>query len=462
MIALTLVLFTWILGDRATRRAPDTVIIEHVSVVDVVTGSILPDRAVLINDGMITAITDSRLSGSTTGAVVVDATGKYLIPGLWDMHVHIADSSYLNRFIAAGVTGVRDMGGGLDSAEDGCESLNPAILQRWRIKMEQGALVGPRINMSGPAVSGAPGATTLSARTPQDAVASVARLKVMGVDFVKVYEKIPLHSYVALADAAKSSGLAFAGHVPEDSVSLLDALNAGQRSIEHIRAALLLCFTSDSTELSRFFVQDRWSGDDIAWGRSRHGECAQVLAAARTHPVWFTPTLVVENAKVAVDDNRWAQARSSSWLPQRVRLAHIEYSTSKRSRTPDDRASEYLWWRAQQELVARLIRSGASILAGTDAACEGGIPGSDLHSELALLVQAGMTPLQALGSATLQPARYFGLSDQQAAVTVGSRADLVLLDGNPLEDISNTRRIHAVVLRGVFLDRSRLDALLLQ
>ncbi len=459
MTKLTFALVLGLLGIHATGQPARRVAFEHIAIVDVVTGSVSADRTVVVDEGRITAIMDSKTFGSPPGAVVVDATGKYMIPGLWDMHVHIADSSYLPQFIAHGVTGVRDMGGGLEVTADGCESVKPSTLQAWRAKVELGDLIGPHIQLSGPAVSGTGWRTSLSARTPEEALAAIARLKAMRVDFVKVYEKIPLASYLALAKAAKASGLAIAGHVPEESVGLLDAIHAGQRSIEHIRAPLLMCFTPQANELSKFFAQDRWSDEDIKWGWLTHAQCRDVLSAARAHAVWFTPTLVVEHAKVAVDDPQWLGARARSWLPQSIREADARYYRSKRSQTLEDRASDRLWWDTQERLVARLVQSGASLLAGTDAACQGGLPGEDLHLELELLVKAGLTPRQALATATVEPARYFGTSDQHGTVTAGALADLVVLDGNPLEAISNTRRIYGVVLRGVWLDDARLTAL---
>lgn len=459
MTKLTLSLLLGFLVIPATGRPTDKLAFEHVAIVDVVTGSVSSDMLVIVDEGRITAVRDSKAAGTPPGATVVDASGKYMIPGLWDMHVHIADRSYLPQFIAHGVTGVRDMGGGLNMATDGCESVQAVTLQAWRAEVERGGLIGPRIQLSGPAVSGTGWHTSLSARTPDEAVAAVARLKAMRVDFVKIYENIPLESYLALAKAAEASGLVIAGHVPVETVGLLDAINAGQRSIEHIRDPLLMCFTSNTEELSQFFAQDGWSDEDVKWGWLTHAQCPDLLSAASNHAVWFTPTLVVEHAKVAVDDPRWAEKRSQSWLPQSVRDAHAKYTHNKRSQTPEERTSEHRWWEAQKKLVARLIQSGAALLAGTDSACEGGLPGDDLHSELELLVEAGLTPRQALAAATLEPAKYFNAGNERGIITPGAKADLVLLDANPLDQISNTRRIHGVVVQGVWLDSTRLAEL---
>ena len=459
MIKVTLGLMLGFAAAPTTEQPRGQLAFEHVSIVDLATGSVLPDMLVVVDAGRIASITDAKAAGAQPGATVVDATGKYMIPGLWDMHVHTTDRSYLPQFVAHGVTGVRDMGGGLSRPTDGCESVEPATLQAWRAEVERGELVGPRILLSGPVVSGTGWPTSLSARTPEEAVAAVASLEALRVDFVKVYEKISLESYLALANAAKASGMVIAGHVPVETVGLLDAIHAGQRSIEHIRDPLLMCFTAEKDELSLFFAQDGWSEADVEWGWLAHAQCPDILSAVSNHAVWFTPTLVVEHAKVAVEGPRWAEKRLQSWLPRSVRDAHAKYARDKRAQMPEERASEHRWWEAQKKMVGRLMQSGASLLAGTDSACEGGLPGEDLHSELELLVEAGLTPRQALAAATLEPARYFESGDERGLITAGARADLVLLDGNPLEDISNTRRIHGVVLLGQWLDSSRLAAL---
>jgi predicted amidohydrolase YtcJ len=241
---------------------------------------------------------------------------------------------------------------------------------------------------------------------------------------------------------------------------LLDAIRAGQRSIEHIREALLLCFTDDPEELASFFVEDRWREDDVAWATPIYEQCPQVIEALNKNDVWLTPTLVVEHAKVAIEEDTFTQDARRGQLPISVREAFDAYVLSKRGQAPIERASEHLWWRTQQRLVRRMNEVGAKILAGTDAACEGGLPGFSLHTELELLVEAGLSPLKAIQAATLSPARYFGAGDSMGIVVPGALADLLLLNSNPLDDISNTRDIYATVFDGHLLFRVELDTLL--
>ncbi len=447
-------------ADLPGTNAEATLAIVGATILDVIDGSLVPDQTVLVGRDRILAIGPAKTLVPPSSAAVLDARGKYLIPGLWDMHVHTTDPSYFAFFVANGVTGIRDMGGGAPTATDGCESVRADRLLAWRSRIEAGELVGPRVVLSGPAASGSGAPTSLPVQTANEARAAVQSLRALGVDFVKVYEGIPLDAYLALAAAAREAGLPLAGHVPEGTVGLLDAFRAGHRSIEHIRDALLLCFTDDPMELARFFADDGWNPDDVAWGRSTSAQCPAVIEALRKSDVWFTPTLVVERAKVAVDDNSFVDDSRRARLPLSVRDAFAAYVRAKREQSPTERASERLWWRTQQQLVRRMNASGAKILAGTDAACQGGLPGFSLHTELALLVEAGLSPLAALQSATLNPARYFGTEESSRLVAPKARANLLLLDANPLEEISNSRRIHALVLRGKLLLRADLDRLL--
>lgn len=444
-------------GDKAQAKRSDmSVALTGVNVVDVRSGHILPHRTVIISGNSIIAIQDAS-APLRPDTEVVPSFGKYLLPGLWDMHVHVTDERYLHSFVANGVTGVRDMGGGLDEPSDGCESVKPSILLGWRSEVAAGRRIGPELVISGPVVSGSGWPSSLAVRSPGEAKLAVRTLKRSKVDFIKVYERIPLRAYEMLASEAKRNGLPFAGHLPED-VAPIVAIRAGQRSIEHIRDALLVCFTSDLSELERFFAEDGWSDEDKRWGRAANGSCPALLREMREKEAWLTPTLTVEKAKVSVENAAYVQDMRRRFLPQSVRNGFSAYAKRKLAQAPSDRASERLWWRTQQKWVKRMSDERVKLLAGTDAACEGGLPGYSLHGELMEMVAAGLSPLNALRAATLEPARYFGRGDE-GEVKAGHRANLLLLDANPLTNIGNTQRIHAVILNGKVLRRANLDEL---
>lgn len=434
-------------------RFPSGTALAGVNVIDVKSGRIARNKTVVFAGNTIVAVQDASVP-LEPDVEVVPMNGKYVIPGLWDMHVHVVDESYLELFAANGVTGVRDMGGGLDQPGDGCESLKPAILQKWRSEVTAGQRVGPELVVSGPAVSGTGWPTSLPARTPDEARAAVQSLMGQRVDFLKVYEKVPLGAYNVLATQAERRGLPFAGHVPEE-VGPLRAILAGQRSIEHIRDAMLVCFTADPAELGRFFVEDQWSETDRKWGLQAHASCPSIIAALQTNEVWLTPTLTVEKAKVSFEDRRHVSDARRRLLPRPVLEGYSVYVGKKTAQSPADRASERLWWRTQQKLVHRMKREGVKMLAGTDSACEGGLPGYTLHVELMELVAAGLSPLEALRTATVEAARYLGRA-HEGGVVPGFRANMLILDANPLTDIENTQRIDSVVLRGRLMRRAGL------
>ena len=336
--------------------------------------------------------------------------------------------------------------------------MEPAILRKWRSEAAAGKRLAPELVISGPAVSGSGWPTSLPARSPAEVRTALKALKRLQVDFVKIYERIPLDAYQMLARESKAHRMQFAGHVPE-AVGPLVAIRSGQRSIEHVRDALLVCFTSDARELNRFFTEDRWSEKDQAWGRAASQTCPAIIQALRDNQAWLTPTLTVEKAKVSVEDAIYREDERRGALPQSVRDGYYVYAKGKLAQSPAERASERLWWQTQQRLVGRMHREGVRMLAGTDAACEGGLPGNSLHGELEELVAAGLSSLDSLRTATLQPASYFRRK-AEGEVRPGYRANLLLLDANPLTSIENTRRINAVVLDGKFLDRTRLNRLL--
>ena len=448
--------------DATSDRPPErgAIAITHVSVVDVATGTARPKQTLVVTGGRIDRVGPSADIAVGEEMTVVDGRGRFLIPGLWDMHVHTTDQGALARLVAHGVLGVRDMGGGAPHATDGCESIELDSLLAWRARITAGEWIGPRMVLAGPVASGTGWRTSLAVRTPDEARAAVATLRAAGADFVKIYEKVPLDAYRALAAAARAAGLTMAGHVPVETVSLREAIEAGQRSIEHVRDALLLCHARDSVELAQFFAADGWTARDAAWGRRMHADCEQVMAASRAGTVWLTPTLAVERSKVAVDDSTFVSDARRRVLPASVQAAFGDFVRRKRQQPAAERASERLWWRTQQRLVRRARDAGVSFLAGSDAACEGGLHGSSLHDELALLVESGLSPAEALRAATLVPAEFLHATDSLGAIAPRMVADLVLLDANPLDDIGNTRRIHAIVSGGRLLDRGRLDAML--
>jgi imidazolonepropionase-like amidohydrolase len=366
------------------------------------------------------------------GIAVLDGSKTFVIPGLWDMHVHTgAKEVFFPLYIANGITGIRDAGGDLPRATgNGSTSLDE--LNRWKGEIERGETLGPRMVVTGPIMDGPepywPGVTT-PIRSPQEARRVVRSLKEKKADFVKVYVLLPAETYFAIADESKKQGLRFAGHVPK-VLTAVEAAQAGQRCIEHLND-ILRCNSVPPKEL-------------YAW--------------LRAHDTWNVPTLVVTQTMIVQGPDLLKDERLK-YIPAYIREIWKK-SGWHNPRTPEELRRNSSFIGAELWAVKEMHEAGVSLLAGSDSANPYTYPGFSLQDELGLLVKAGLTPLQALRLATTEPARFLEKQDILGTIEKGKRADLVLLDGNPLEDISNTRRIRAVVVDGKLLERDELKHLL--
>ena len=416
----------------------------HVTVVDARDSLPRTDQTVMVRGNRIVASASATAIQVPANARVVDGRGKYLIPGLWDMHVHtvtVGAEGLLALYVANGVTGVRDMAGDWPT------------LRRFRAGIARGTLVGPRIVASGPYLEGGdvPIAHILT-RTPDEGRAGVDSLIALGVDFVKVHGRLSPPVYFAIARRARERGIPFAGHVSR-AVGSAAASDSGQRSIEHLLGIPAPCTPAESLALApRFTVQG-------ALGRCSSDDLAPLYARFVRNDTWVTPTFV-------------AQVEVASWPTQRVpgdTLAHYLPAALKRfvaqifpmpDSVPagaDEVGRAMLAKRMTQ--VATMHRAGVHILTGTDAPLRNSPPGFGLHEELLMLALGGMSTFDVLRAATSEPAQYLKL-DSLGTVEAGKIADLVLLDANPLADIRNTRRIASVMANGQYYDGAQRKRLL--
>ena len=410
-----------------------SIAITRVSVIDGDAPSPRTDQTVVIDGNRIVRVGASGSVAVPPGARIVDGGGKFLLPGFWDMHVHTAISGgrdLLSLYVANGVTGVRDMAGDWDT------------LKSWRSEIGRGQLVGPRIIASGPYLEGGDVPIPhLLARNAVEASAGVDSLIALGVDFIKVHSQLNAESYFAIARRARERGVVFAGHVPR-VVGSAAASDSGQKSIEHLLGIPAECTPADSVALApRYTVQG-------ALGRCSSEDLAPLYEKFVRNGTYVTPTFTAQ-VEVAVWPTRAVPGDSlAHYLPKAVRdyVAQIFPMPDSIPPNADSVGRAMLEKRLRQ--VAAMQRAGVHILTGTDAPLRNSPPGFGLHEELALLVSGGMAPFEALRSATLEPARYFGMLDSLGTIAPGKLADLLLLDANPLQDIRNTRRISAVVANG--------------
>jgi len=450
-------------SDTEPHGRVSVVVLTNVTVIDATGAPAKPNMTVVIRGDRIAALGRTGKVQVPKGAQVVDATGQFVIPGLWDMHVHFRETTRsFPLFLANGVLGVRNMGDPTDDAI------------KWSADVASGRLLGPRIVACGPIVDGPPPTSAehaTSVATAADGRKVVADLEKRGADFIKVYDGIPRDAYYAIADEAKSVGIPFAGHVP-NSVTAREASDAGQKSIEHLGGILEGCSTIED-ELRKHADPPIKDGDFAEFPRriAARGErvlttysepkAAELFGRFARNRTWQVPTLVVQYTWTFIDDLGPAASTRLRYIPQSER----EWWSPTKNFLFRYRTSGFIAYRKslfpkQLAVVNAMHRAGVPFMAGTDVSYPYSFPGFSLHDELALFVQAGFTPMEALQTATRNPAEFLGTLDRLGTVERGKIADLVVLDANPLEDIRNTQRIDAVVVNGRYFSKAQLRRLL--
>lgn len=428
--------------------------IRDVAVIDAVDG-LRRNQTVIVRGDKISAAGPVKSTPIPAGAALINGSGKYLIPGLWDMHVHLwYKENQLLVCVAHGVTGVRDMGSDLDR------------VNAWRSGIENGKAIGPRIVTAGPAVDGRKSddekLPVLVAISPEDARRVFDHLYRLDIDFIKILSGLPREAFFALAEQARHWQIQFAGHLP-DEVSIPDAVRARVASLEHL-FGFVLAGSTDEAHLRGRLVKALAARDGQAYrvienlildtySEKKLADFAPQLAL---YKIRITPTLsmrarmALENPDAYAGDPRYSLVPDSirnTWPDPRADYQKVPADALVRVRRENELC---------RAMVPRLRRAGVEILAGTDTGDPYTIPGATLHDELEALVEAGLTPLQAIESATLAPARFFAWEDSMGAVQPGLAADLVLLRANPLEQIRNSRQVEGVFCRGRWFDRQKL------
>jgi hypothetical protein len=435
----------------------------HVTVIDMTGAPPKPEMTVVINGNRITAIGKSGQVSVPKDARIIDASGKFLIPGLWDMHAHsnneeLTRDVFLPLFIANGVTGIRHMFG------DCQEPCTPSHIKLGSINhlRQQTAVVDGKMVRRG----------SIVVTNPDETRAAVRAIKQRGNDFLKVYTSLSRESFIALADEAKKQNLVFAGHIPY-SVSAIDVSDAGMKSIEHV----ITLMWAGST------VEDKWREErlqllnkslpDEEQRAFRRAEIKKIVdtydprkaaltfARLAKNGTWVCPTLTIERSSAFYEDQDFIADVRLKYLPASV----TSYWKTGFKLTFGDRSAEEVvdgkrFFKLRLDAVAQMHRAGVRLLAGTDEPNPYIFPGFSLHDELAMFVESGLSPLEALQTATVNPAKYLGLSDTMGTIKKGKIADLVLLEANPLEDIKNTQKIAAVVINGKYLPKKLLQRML--
>ncbi|MEY2395464.1 MAG: hypothetical protein QOF94_1809 [Acidobacteriaceae bacterium] len=390
-------------------------LIRDATVIDVVKGTRVHKCSILIHDDKIAAVGVGLTAPKH--AVVIEAAGKYVIPGMWDMHVQLRGREQLALYLAEGVTGVRDMGSDL------------ARVHAWRTAIVKDESLGPHIETCGPLIDGFPSndpkLPVVMVRSPAEARSTFDRLDDQQVDFIGVRLRLPREAYFALIERARKYYSHVAGPVPA-TVTALEAVDARQKSIDQMSGISLACSSEEKRlRAPRALAIDQGDADAI--------HQSEVVAFE---------TFSKEKADFLFERMARYETRS---VPTLVRLRA----------SPDFKG---LYEKVSQ-VVLQMQNAGVVIMAGSGSGPAGTHPGEELHEELELLVAAGLTPAQALRGVTSEPAKYFRAEESLGQVHAGKVADLVLLDADPLADIRNTRKIDAVVMGGKILAKAKLSAM---
>jgi len=444
--------FTALVLSLTFNASAQTLTIIHINLIDVTDGKILPDTTVTIEGNRVASIAPSTTNNPKSG-VVVEGKGQYLIPGLWDMHTHAyfdstaADGTdlVLPLFLANGITGVRDMG----------SELEPVLHAREEIAAHR--MVGPRMIVSGPMLDGPKShyKSAIAIATPEDGRKAVDTLKSRGVDFIKIQSGVPREAYFAIADEAKKKNIEFEGHVP-DAVRALEAVAAGQRTFEH----LIGIFEASSPDEDKYLTGKKTPGAFLkTWDAARESAIIQLLAK---NGVWQCPTLFWERGQWLVDAIDYTKDpdlgfAAKSWVTKQWPRSQ---KSILKSLDTDPLPVREKFVEHELDIVRRLHAAKVPFLAGTDTpAGVDVIPGISLHLELQRFVAAGFTPLEALQTATLNPARFYNKLADFGPMQKGRIADLVVLRANPLDDIRNTREITGVIADGHYMSGAEIEQL---
>jgi len=422
-------------------EAPAPTLFTDANVITMTPAGTLARHDVLVVDGRIARLAPAGRVEAPEGAVRVDASGRYLVPGLAEMHAHLPGpdrrqyaEDVLLLYVAHGVTTVRGMLG-----------------HPWHLELREATaareLLGPRIYTAGPSLNGGSAPDAATARR------MVREQKAAGYDFLKLHPGLKREVFDAIADEARAAGIPFSGHVSED-VGLQRALEAGQRAIDHLDGYMQVlvepgCF--DGPVAAGIF----------GIGLTRCASAARIPQAVemtRAAGAWMAPTEVLLERWVTPPDLESLRAQPAS---RYVRDEVLQQWYTGRARflgaavIPGEIATRFVSLR--RELIGQLHAAGVPILLASDAPQVFTVPGESALAELELYVASGLDTAAALATGTVNPARFYGAEGVFGSIREGLEADLVLLDGNPLEDISQVRHIAGVMVRGRWLDRAELD-----
>jgi imidazolonepropionase-like amidohydrolase len=459
----------------AQSRDPADLVITNVTVIDPETRKVIPAQEIVVDDGRILAIRKGT-KRATRARSTIDGTGKFAIPGLMDMHVHAnlkpLHKSTLALMYANGITGARDMASDCHS-EKGI-ALCIGEMRKAAAAIDAGTLTGPRllalstmkIQSAGAPKDPADPRVRFFPQNPEQTAALIPVLLERKPDIIKLGDIIDTASYTLLLDAARANRIEVSGHLPAQ-LSVRQAAEMGQRSIEHARDLPLDCSTYGA-KYRAYFAKPAGDGPRPSpIDRAKQAVetqdaklCGEQIAAMRHHGTFYVPTHLTRQMDYRASDPAYRADPRMAWIPQQQRQMWDRDLDRFATVTPEQSDVLGKFFRLGLTLTGQAHRAGVKIMAGTDTGDTMVFPGFSLHDELGLLVEAGLSPMDALRAATTVPAEYLRRSKDFGGVSGGKAADILLVDGNPVADIGNTKRIAYVIQNGRVSDRAALDAIL--
>jgi len=455
ILSIILLLYVYPIAEPL-RQKTDTndYIISNINIIDVANDSIITNQSVYIKNDRIVKVTSKDSILKNDHIKIIDGKGKYALAGLWDMHSHlafqIAPQVIMPLHIANGVTYIRDM--------QGIVNINKERIQ-WRKEIDSEELLGPRLIGFADEIVGAN-------YDEQNVFELVNRTAKDSQTFIKIYSGILPDRYFPLAEEAKKQGVVFAGHYP-NAINPIDASNAGQRSFEH--AHLFLKHANPLAKKNRQYYQALYSDEEVdeddrpspidmlaSFDYQKFYELVDTMVKNNTY---FCPTHITRKYEAFANDKVFLDDANLKYIPHLVSLIWKDDISQMKEYVEVEGNQQYLedFYLKGLELTGLAHEKGVNILAGTDSYDPYSFPGISLHSELEELVKAGLSPAEALKSATIIPAEYFNVSEMYGTIAENKIADLLILDKNPLEDIKNTTSIESLFFNGNLYEKEDID-----
>lgn len=455
-------------GFSQTAKNKYTLLITNAQIVDVINNKIISNRLVAIAGNTIVAVDDTKAASKYKADRYIDAGGKYVMPGLWDMHIHLrggdatinANKAFLSLFLAYGVTTVRECGG----------DITPSVME-WRKQTAEGTLAGPRIFTSGPKLDGPKPtwAGSIEVETPAQISKALDSLQKIKVDFVKIYDsKISREAYLEIIKQAKQRGMKVTGHMPF-TVELTEAVKAGMNGSEHLYYVLKACSLKEDS-LTNLIRQSEHTARPIGlfaalpslYDTYDNAKAAQLFKYLAQQNFTITPTLFVSKTLAEIKETDHSKDSLLAYIDPKIQATYQgRVSSAKRASDASTQFTKKFDAKCTA-MVAQMYAAGVNIVAGSDCGASNSFvyPGSSIHEEIKLMVAAGLTPDEALKTSVVNGAKFFGLSNFYGAVQTGKCSDMIMIDSNPLQNINAIDHINTVVSNGKVYTKSDLKALL--